>query len=200
MAYLSPTMAAKRDNRSGEGVRRNCSFIHWLSLSRRCRAVEAIVDRLAQAVMRHLHYRDALRTGSVERAQMREQVGCGLYQVPAWRQIKHWTGKIRRRTESEQGLARPSAIGPETQQRLWGVMRSQHAWRRWRLFICRDQRQWGAENPLDGFAREPAGPQQCRRAGTGNDRRLQADLAGPRVDDEIDPTAQVGEHMRGACR
>jgi hypothetical protein len=28
IAYLSPTMAAKRGSRSGEGARRNCSFIH----------------------------------------------------------------------------------------------------------------------------------------------------------------------------
>src|SRR5690242_20526008 len=118
MAYLSPTMAAKRGSRSGEGARRNCSFIHWLSSSRCRGAPEAIVDCLAQAVMRHLHYRDALRTGSIQHAQMREKVCSGLDQVAARRQIEQRTGKIRRPPESEQGLSRLGAIGIEAQRGL----------------------------------------------------------------------------------
>src|SRR5262245_6540415 len=91
IAYLSPTMAAKRDRRSGEGARRSCSFIlSTVSLrSWRRGALEAIVDRLAQAVMRHLHDRDALGAGSVERAQMREKIGSSLDEVPARRQVEH---------------------------------------------------------------------------------------------------------------
>ena len=41
-----------------------------------------------------------------------------------------------------------------------------------------------------------AGAQQRRLAEAGNDRRLDADRAGPGVDHHVDAAAQIGEHMR----
>ena len=46
----------------------------------------------------------------------------------------------------------------------------------------------------------PPGRSSVGCAGAGDDRRLDTDLAGAGIDDEVDAAAQIGEHVRGACR
>ena len=109
---------------------------------------------------------------------MREQVGRGLDQVAARRQIERRAGKDGAAPESEQGFAGAGVVGIEPQRRLRRVMRGQHARRRRRLFVGRRLIASGcAQHALDRLARQAAGPQQRRLAGAGDDGRLNADLA-----------------------
>src|SRR5665647_1374970 len=126
MAYLSPTMAAKRGSSSGAGARRSCSFIaspsSTLCVSWRGGARQPVVDRLAEAVMRHAHHRYGLGAGGIERTQMRKQIGGRLDQIGARRQIERGAGKLRRRPEGEQSFVIARRFGVEPQLGLRRVM------------------------------------------------------------------------------
>ena len=132
---------------------------------------------------------------------MREQISRRLDQVAARRQIERRAWKRRRRAESEQGFAWLRGFGIKAQRGLRRVVRSQHAGRkRARLHLTERNRERVAEHALDRVAGQAAGPQQCRLADAGHDRRFDADRARAGIEDQIDPAAQIGEHMRGACR
>src|SRR5262245_42293216 len=57
---------------------------------RRRRASEAVVDRLAQALVRNGHDGDAVCVRGIERPQMREQVCGGFDQVAPRGEIEHY--------------------------------------------------------------------------------------------------------------
>ena len=112
--------------------------------------------------MRHLHYRDALCAGSVQRPQMREKIGRRLNQVATWRKVKDRTGKSRRRTEGEQRFTRLSGLGIKPDCGLRCVVRRQHAGRDGCVFGNGSDRQRAAKRALDHFAGKAARPQQGR--------------------------------------
>ncbi len=200
MAYLSPTMLAKpaavgRAMALGGAVH---SF-RLLSLPRCGGALEAIVDRLTQAVVRYLHYRDAPDTGSVQRAEMGEEVSRRFDQVAARRQIEHCAGS-RRRAKGEQRFPRLRSIGIKTQRGLWRVMRRHHARCHRRFVGDWRYRERAAENAFDRFAWNAAGAQQCRPLETRIRSMIELDTDGARsgIDDQIDAPPQVGQHMSSA--
>ncbi len=79
-------------------------------------------------------------------------------------------------------------------------MRRQHAGRDRRLVGNRGHRQRASEHALDLFARQTAGPQQCRFVQAGDDGGLDADRAGAAIDHHVDAPAQIGQHVRRAGR
>src|SRR5215831_15943712 len=104
MAFLFPTMATKRANRSAA---RNLAGVSAIFIARarsgRCGAsdysaadgriptswarrrgpLEAVVDRLAQAGARHRHHRDGRGARRIERAQVRKEISRGLEEIAA---------------------------------------------------------------------------------------------------------------------
>src|SRR5687767_7765103 len=91
------------------------------SLPRRRRAVQAVVDRLAETGARHRHDGDGRGAAGVEHAQVGEQIGGGLDQIAAWREVepaRYALGALDRLgTEGEQRFVRVNARGIEPQPR-----------------------------------------------------------------------------------
>src|SRR5262245_3967012 len=113
MACFSPTIATKRAMRSAaSGLAGDLGGVStmFITRARSCReqrkkysppgggfptsrtrrggTLQAVVDRLAQTLVRHRHHRDGRDPRGVERAQVREQVGGGLDQVTARREVQ----------------------------------------------------------------------------------------------------------------
>src|SRR4029077_3034641 len=74
-------------------------------------------------------------------------------------------------------------------------MRRHHAWCHRRFISDWRNRERAAKDALDDFACNAAGAKECRPLETGYDRRLDTDGARSGVDDEIDASPQIGEHM-----
>ena len=87
------------------------------SLPRRRRAVQAVVDRFAETGARHRHDGDGRGTVGVEHAQVGEQIGGGLNQIAAWREVERARCVLgacdRVGAEREQRFARVNALGIE---------------------------------------------------------------------------------------
>ena len=233
MACFSPTIAVKRASSSADEEFGGCSGdIHHassvtadgtLTIARRTRwisyliargggAREPVVDRLAEARVRHRHHRDGGRACGIERAQMGEQVGGGLDEIAARRQVEHRRGafgaRAPGRAEGQQRLARFDLLGVEPQPRARRVMGGELPGaiggpvgmrRRPRLTGggCAE-RDRGARSPR-AAARPAAAASAASRQATMVDSRPIG--VGPAVDDQLDAAAQVGEHvLRGRGR
>ena len=92
------------------------SFIPARSFSSDRCAAQPVVDGFAQPLVRNRHHRDGARALAVERAKMAEQIGGGLVEIAALRQIHHRGGGVNSRNCSE----------AERQQRLAGLERCRH--------------------------------------------------------------------------
>src|ERR1700760_1247588 len=90
-AYLSPTTAQKRAIRSCDnggmaaagfrvfmGASRSFRLLVCLSASADRGAAQPVVDRFAEAVVRHRHHGDAARALAVEAAKIAEKIGGGF--------------------------------------------------------------------------------------------------------------------------
>src|SRR6202035_3928451 len=96
-AYLSPTIARKRaiSSLDSGGVDGWTIFISSFPLHRG--AAQPVVDRFAEAVMRHRHDGDGARAAQVERAKIAEKIGGGLIEIAARGQIHHRNGRVNPR-------------------------------------------------------------------------------------------------------
>ena len=74
-------------------------------------AVEAIVNGFADARIGHRHYGDGVGAGSIQRAQMGEEIDGRLDEIAARREIEHPCCLLRAGRQ----------IGPEGKQRLAGM-------------------------------------------------------------------------------
>ena len=83
--------------------------------ARRRGARQPVVDRFAEAVVRHRHHGDGAGAGGIERAQMREQIGRGLDQIAARREIEH---------ASRRAAAPAASVGPKASSASPGSTRS----------------------------------------------------------------------------
>ena len=148
MAYFSPTIAAKRASRSAGGPARALGHVHRVcstvafgadysapagrfptSWARRRGALEPVVDRFAEALVRDRHDGDGGGAAAVERAQMREQVGGRLDQIAARREVerrRRVLGACRPTTgRTRAALRRPRRAGIEPQPRARRIVRGE---------------------------------------------------------------------------
>src|SRR5215211_1055622 len=91
-AYLSPTTLRNFAISSGEsGSADGCTIFIVLdrSLPSHGRAAQPVVDGFAQSLFRDRHHRDRARVFGVERAKIAEQVGGGLVEIAARREVHH---------------------------------------------------------------------------------------------------------------
>src|SRR5215468_245193 len=143
MAFLLPTIATKRANRS---VARNLAGASAIFIAR-ARSTSLRLVTIARRVAEFLpHGRGAAARASrsliasprptrgtrrIERAQVRKEIGRGLDEVAAPRQVEHGRralGARRRcRAEGEQGLLRLDAPSIKPQPRPRGVVGGQRA-------------------------------------------------------------------------
>ena len=174
----------------------------------RRRARKPVVDGLAEALVRHPHHGDGGDVTSVKRAEVGKQVGRGLDQVAARRQVENDRGMFgagrHSGAEGEQGLAGIDAVHLQAKPRARCVMGFDHAGRDRRVRIERARRRVlkrFAEHRFDLLARQAAGPQQHGTVETADDGGLDADRCRPAIDDEVDAAAEIVHHvLRGGRR
>src|SRR6516165_5889115 len=140
-AYLSPTILRNFSISSGEsGGADDFAMFIFLAL---CPSVppdggaaQAIVDRLAQPLVRDRHDRDRARVPRIESTKIAEKIARGFSEIAARGQIHHGDGVVQARkirgAEGEQRFAGlyPACVEADLCARR--VMRGQHA-RRQRL-------------------------------------------------------------------
>src|SRR5579864_5541731 len=109
MAYLSPTIAAKRASSAASGAGDDLSSIGGAcgTWSRSTR--EPIVDRLAETFGGYRHNRDRCRTQCVECTQVREQIGGSFDEIASCREVENFLRRLAACrnffTEREQNLS-----------------------------------------------------------------------------------------------
>ncbi len=139
---------------------------------------------------------------------MAEQIGGGLGEVAACRQIHHCGSGVNSRNcseaEREQCLARLDLISMKPNLGARRVMGGQHA-RRQRLSavgvgVCWRLQQQAAEHTFDLGAGQAAGPQQHRLIEAADNGRFHADRDRAAVDDQVDPSRKVACDMGGCGR
>jgi hypothetical protein len=166
------------------------------------------VDGFTQSFVRDRHDRDGAHALGIERAKKTEQIGGGLGEVAACRQIHHCGSGVNSRNcseaEREQCLAGLDPISMKPDACARRVMGGQHA-RRQRLpavavGIDRRLQQRPAEHAFDLGAGQAAGPEQHWLVEAADNGRFDADRDRTAVDNQVDPSRKVAFDMGGRGR
>ena len=196
-------MAAKARQQVGRGRVGELSQVHAAVITSRVRAARASRSLMASprpsCGIRMTAMRRAPAASSARRCENR--LAAASTRSPRGDRLSVGAGG-RRRAEGQQGFAglqRESASSRSPALRR--VMRGEHAGRERALLppagasasAC-------AEHALDVRARQPAGPQQRGSPRQDTIVEFNADRARSAVDDQVDPAAQIGQHMRRAGR